>query len=183
MPVVVFQLSATSNASASGYVKLSLCQALGQSRWAKKANEKRKKRASSEKASERFFALFFHPFSPLSWSVEQAKLNSATRLLSNLYTFAKHQDSSQPDSLPSKISLTFLFDMRRLRLAMKNYRISLTLRINSFSNINRWGVVLAKTEPADHDLVNLHYKTPRILRVLRTQKRSNKCPGARVKTK
>lgn len=130
--------------------------------------KKRKKRASSAKASERFFALFFHSFSPLSWSVEQAKLNSATRLLSNL---------------PSKISWTLLFDMRRLRFAMKNYRISLTLLINSFSNMYRWGVVLAKTEPADHDLVNLDYKTPRILLVLRTRTRSNKCPGARVKTK
>ena len=67
----------------------------------KKSNEKRKKRASSDKASERaktagmekrrpphslfrvltrFFALFFDPFSPLSWSLEQAK-NTATHTI------------------------------------------------------------------------------------------------------
>ena len=72
--------------------------------------------------------------------------------------------------------------MRSLRFQMKNHRISLTLRINSFSNVNGWGVLLAKTEPAAHGLVNLHYKTPRILRVenAETVKQS---PGARVKTK
>ena len=52
------------------HFRISLCQALGQSKWAKKANEKRKKRASSPYAV--FFTFFFDPFSPLSWSMEQA---------------------------------------------------------------------------------------------------------------
>ena len=52
------------------HFRISLCQALGQSKWAKKANEKRKRRASSPYAV--FFTFFFDLFSPLSWSMEQA---------------------------------------------------------------------------------------------------------------
>ena len=44
------------------HFRISLCQALGQSKWAKKVNEKRKKRASSPHAVFRTF--FFDPFSP-----------------------------------------------------------------------------------------------------------------------
>ena len=63
----------------------SLCQAFGQCRWAKKANEKRKKRSKknggfSPHSSRGFFALFLISirFHYLSWSLEQATQHKST---------------------------------------------------------------------------------------------------------
>ena len=72
--------------------KPSMCQVLSQCRWAKKANEKRKKDESSENVSERktagrekvslslpssqaVFRTFFDQFSALSWNLEHANEN------------------------------------------------------------------------------------------------------------
>ena len=69
----------------------SLCQALGQCRWAKKANQKRKKHESSENKvnlslpSFNFtrFRTFIRSawFSPLSWSLEQARFTAIESFL------------------------------------------------------------------------------------------------------
>ena len=69
----------------------SLCQALGQCRWAKKANEKRKKHESSENKVNllfpplisRGFRTFIRSawFSPVSWSLEQARFTAIESFL------------------------------------------------------------------------------------------------------
>ena len=69
----------------------SLCQALGQCRWAKKANEKRKKPRAAKTRSislfppliSRGFRTFIRSawFSPLSWSLEQARFTAIESFL------------------------------------------------------------------------------------------------------